>query len=79
MYQYLEQRRLLTARSNADALLWATLDATPAADLPGVDLGDRPARRRGACPGSSPSSSGWPPTPRSPPAAGGSASGPTPT
>jgi len=29
MYQYLEQRRLLTARSNADALIWASLDATP--------------------------------------------------
>ena len=29
MYNYLEQRRLLTARSNADALLWAMLDATP--------------------------------------------------
>ena len=28
MYQFLEQRKLLTARSNADALLWATLDAT---------------------------------------------------
>ncbi len=28
-YQYLDQRRLLTARSNADALLWASLDASP--------------------------------------------------
>ncbi len=29
MVQYLDQRRLLTARSNADALLWATIDASP--------------------------------------------------
>ncbi len=29
MYQFLEQRKFLTARSNADALLWASLDATP--------------------------------------------------
>ena len=28
LYQFLEQRRYLTARSNADALIWATLDAT---------------------------------------------------
>ncbi|WP_435009161.1 hypothetical protein P12x_000410 [Tundrisphaera lichenicola] len=29
MYQFLEQRRTLTARSNADALFWAILEATP--------------------------------------------------
>jgi hypothetical protein len=29
LYAYLEQRRYLTARSNNDALLWATIDATP--------------------------------------------------
>jgi len=28
-FQYLEQRRLLTARSNADAPLWAEIDVTP--------------------------------------------------
>ncbi len=28
-YQYLEQRKLLTARGNPDALLWASLDAAP--------------------------------------------------
>jgi hypothetical protein len=29
VYHYLEQRRYLTARSNNDALLWATVDTTP--------------------------------------------------
>jgi hypothetical protein len=29
MVQYLDQRRLLTARSNTDALFWATIDVTP--------------------------------------------------
>ncbi len=28
-YQYLDQRKLLTARSNADALIWAEVDVTP--------------------------------------------------
>ena len=28
-YQFLEQRKLLTARGNPDALLWASLDASP--------------------------------------------------